>query len=524
MKLSKSDNKKDRTTIPAMLINLTNEMKKEVDSFMSDYGFMFRYAFNRYIEFEKTILDDKELQKEVQKLEKELSAKTGYPIRVVKDAVADAVQLVKARHALMKDYYELWKERYENSMELYEKLKAIPTINLQSLRMKGLRNKMERQFRNLRFYQKHILENTFPPVVFGGKGNFKKLQTGKLTKNEWNDFRNGRVSARGDATKGGNPNLRVVETENGYALQMTSNHKIMKGKRVEYEKILLPLYIATKKCKKTGQLKGRKYPEMMKRVLGNGSAYEVEILRRKGNYYVHIVVKDEKTPIHKNIDGFLGIDTNIDGLGLCQITMKGKPFHFEWLGDDGLQYYPSDKRENKIWEMAHYAVQIALTRNLGVSVEDIEQMHNREMSKPLRRKIYQFCYKKLLKCIEVLCQRYGILFVKVKPQYTSVIGRLKYQTKYRVNVHLSAAFVIARRALNIKEEVPKKFISLLTKKQQEDFATKNEWKQWSLVKTRLTNLLKKKKAKFYQWHDYKKEVFLTLNKPKGRKKKAVSAI
>ena len=493
-------------------------MKKEVDAFMFDYSFMFRYAFNRYIELEKIYLDTKELQTEVQSLEKELSKRTGYPIRVAKDAVADAVQLVKARHSLMEEYYEMWKERYENTRSRYEELTKIPNLNLHSFRMKGLRNKMERQFRNLSFYHNHITNHTFPSVVFGGKKNFEKLQKGELTKEEWNDLRNGRMSSRGDATKGGNPNLRVIETEKGFALQMTSNRHKARGKQILYEKMILPLYIATKQCKKTGQLKGRKYPEIMKRVLENGSAYEVEILRRNGRYHVHIVVKEEKPPVYKHVGGFLGVDTNIDGLALSHTKLDGTPVDFEWVGDGGLQYYPSDKRENRIWEIAHYTVEKALTNNLGVAVEDIEQMNNRQMDKKLRRKIHQFCYKKIIECIEILCERYGILFVKVKPQYTSVIGRLKYQTKYRVNTHLAASFVIARRALQIKESVPPKIITLLTKKQQEDFSLKNEWKQWSLVKARLTNLLKKRNAKFYQWDDYKNEVFQSLTKTKKTKK------
>lgn len=515
---------KDRVTIPAVLYNVTEQMKKEIDTFMFDYGFMFRYAFNRYVELEAKISDRKELQKEVQKLEKELVVKTKYPIRVAKDAVADAIQLVKARHILMKEYYELWKERYEKTTALYEKLSVIPEINQHSFRILGLKNKMERQYRNVQFYSEQMANHTFPSVVFGGKKNFKKLQNGKLTKTEWNDLRNGRLSSRGDATKGGNPNLRVIETERGFGLQITSNRNISKGEKPVYEKTILPLYIATKHCKQTGELKGRKYPEMMNRVLEKGSAYEVEILRRNDNYYVHIVVKEEKPPVNNQYEGVLSFDTNIDGLALCHVNEKGTPLHFEWVGDGGLQYYASNKRENKIWEMAHSVVKYALKHNVAVGAEDLGEMKNPNMGKKLRRKIHQFCYKKIVECVEVLCNRYGIKFIKVKPHYTSIIGRLKYQTKYRVNVHLSAAFVIGRRVLKIKEKIPKKLFSILTEKQKENSESHNEWKQWSTLKTRITNLLIKRKARFYQWHDYKKDVYQTLNKKKAknnRKKKDV---
>lgn len=515
----KKKKEKDHVAIPAMLVNLTDEMKKEVDTFMFDYGFMFRYAFNRYKESVKVILDKKQLQKEVQHLEKELASKTGYPIRVVKDAVYDAIQLVKARHTLMKDYFDMWKERYEKTTALFETLSNIPDLNQKSLRMQGLKNKMERQERNMSFYSDHIKNQTFPSVVFGGKKNFKKLQSGIISKNEWNDLRNGRMSSRGDTTKGGNPNLRVIETEDGFLLQITSNRNISKSeKKPIYEKTLIPLYIATKKCKQTKVLKGRKYPEIMKRVLEKGSAYEVEIVRRNENYYVRIVVTEEKPPVNNRYNGILSFDTNIDGLALCHVDLKGNPVRFDWFGEGGLQYFATDKRENAIWELAHKMVNEALKYNLAVAGEDLNEMTNPNMGKKLRRKIHQFCYKKILECVEILCARYGITFIKVKPQYTSVIGRLKYQNKYRVNTHLAASFVIGRMALKIKEKVPEKLTSILTKKQMETFHSKGEWGQWATVKTRITSLLKKRKAKFYQWHDYKKDVYETIQKAKQKKK------
>ena len=46
--------KKDRkTTIFGVLINMTEQMKQEVDQFMFDYSFMFRFSFKRLVEIER---------------------------------------------------------------------------------------------------------------------------------------------------------------------------------------------------------------------------------------------------------------------------------------------------------------------------------------------------------------------------------------------------------------------------------------------------------------------------------------
>lgn len=79
--------------------------------------------------------------------------RTGYPIRVAKDAVADANELLTARHALLIEYHELWKERYENTKIKYETFKHTLNINPNFLRMIGLKYKMERQLKHIKCYE-----------------------------------------------------------------------------------------------------------------------------------------------------------------------------------------------------------------------------------------------------------------------------------------------------------------------------------------------------------------------------------
>jgi len=45
---------------------------------------------------------------------------------------------------------------------------------------------------------------------FCGKKLLQRLKAGLVTKQQWKDVRDGQIYARGDKTKTGNPNLRVV--------------------------------------------------------------------------------------------------------------------------------------------------------------------------------------------------------------------------------------------------------------------------------------------------------------------------
>ena len=57
--------------------------------------------------------------------------------------------------------------------------------------------------------------------------------------------------------------------------------------------------------------------------------------------------------------------------------------------------------------------------------------------------------------------RNGFSVKTVNPAYTSVIGKLKYSKKYGISVHEAAAFAIARRGLELQEQVPQEIILLL---------------------------------------------------------------
>ncbi len=108
---------------------------------------------------------------------------------------------------------------------------------------------------------------------------------------DWDESRNGRLAARGDRTKQGNP-----------------------------------LYIARKVSQKTGPINNRDYEGLLRRVLAGGDLYHVEILRRQGRYPVRITVDEVSAPIQTvPSHGWVGMDTNSTFLALCHIHPDGNP-------------------------------------------------------------------------------------------------------------------------------------------------------------------------------------------------------
>ena len=66
----------------------------------------------------------------------------------------------------------------------------------------------------------------------------------------------------------------------------------------------------------------------------------------------------------------------------------------------------------------------------------------------------------------------GVEVIEVNPAYTSVIGILKYALQLNIDKDIAGAYVIGRRALGFKEDMPENYEKLLKDKAYLEFALK----------------------------------------------------
>jgi IS605 OrfB family transposase len=156
------------------------------------------------------------------------------------------------------------------------------------------------------------------------------------------------------------------------------------------------------------------------------------------------------------------------------IDVNARPFHLalaEVSSDGNLQSYKSiylshllkcksrNRKEYEEWLIAHEVIRFAKEKNKAIAVEDIQKLPKgkRGDGKAKLRKILQFfSYRRILKKIESLANQEGIEVVKVNPAFTSLIGMMKYCPQYFIDKDVAGAYVIGRKALGFKEEIPEK--------------------------------------------------------------------
>lgn len=95
----------------------------------------------------------------------------------------------------------------------------------------------------------------------------------------------------------------------------------------------------------------------------------------------------------------------------------------------------------------------------------------------LNKALHSLPYSKYKDFANYLRTKYGVDVIVVNPAFTSTIGKLKYKDSKKLNAHISASYVIARRAMKFNE----KLLKTQVVKIPENIKNNHEWKKWSYL-------------------------------------------
>ena len=318
-----------KITIQAVLFNVSDEYTKTLNDMMLIFCTSIRYSFKRLLEGHK-----------IGDLEKDVAFKYNLNIRQAKDAVESARQTIQSQKELLKLNYN----NYNKKIKSIEK--QLNNEKLSEKKQNALIQKLNKRNRILNYYHQLIDNNKIPSVIFGTKKMFLRRCKGLISNEEWKSFRNNRLYSRGDKTKNGNPNLRIIIKNKMTYLEVSTLEKTKTNRAI---KIQIPIYLPQKLSMKTGKVNGNNYREMFLNYLETKEAYQVEILKRNNKYYVYITFEIKKeTPIYTNQDGVIGVDTNPNGFALTYIDNKGNHKWHKYLKQHELKEKVPKILKNKL--------------------------------------------------------------------------------------------------------------------------------------------------------------------------------
>jgi len=263
-------------------------------------------------------------------------------------------------------------------------------------------------------------------ATFGGLRNQRMREKGKITKAEYKKRRNSIIYARGDKTKAGNLNLRIVEI---------ADEKYLRVNIGDRKWLLLKLFIPDKYMKKYAQYLNGSHP------------YSV-LIKRKDNdegYDVRITIRAECAL--KEGTRLIALDINKSHIDFCvmdknrmNIVAVGK------INTSELQNTRSNKREHQIKKVAHKIKNIAKHFNADVFIGKL-RTSNFKSHRKANRIVHQMPQFKLRKWIKHICVKNGVRCEERSEAYTTKVGRILSHI-FGLDVHKCAAIAFALKLLD----------------------------------------------------------------------------
>lgn len=179
-----------------------------------------------------------------------------------------------------------------------------------------------------------------------------------------------------------------------------------------------------------------------------------KLIKEKLRYFAHISYEILKTHVEFGFEnGAVGLDFNYNFGALCNIDRYGTFKSYHQISFRNLHMYRKNNKQNYISYKMDKIANYCMNKKKGLIIEDLSFEQKFTYNKKLNRKLSNFKIS-ALDILERKCVRKGVTIRKVHPAYTSIIGKYKYSRSHNLSTHVLASYVIARRGLGFKEEIP----------------------------------------------------------------------
>lgn len=194
----------------------------------------------------------------------------------------------------------------------------------------------------------------------------------------------------------------------------------------------------------------------------NSTPLTYSIIRKNGRYYLHCTfeyrIEDKSLFLTRKTYGTIGIDFNKEFLTVSETDRNGN-----LLKTDILKYRfgTGNKTKSDLENCISKILKRALETGKDVCIENLNFKQTKsktskgktDKDKKYNNMLHTLAYSLYDKLMTNMAFKNKIGIIKVNPAWTSWIARNKFCDKMKLNIHIGAAFVIARRGLGIKDTI-----------------------------------------------------------------------
>jgi transposase, IS605 orfB family len=203
------------------------------------------------------------------------------------------------------------------------------------------------------------------------------------------------------------------------------------------------------------------HKKLLKEILKTkNSPLTYQIIKRNNKYYLQCTfeINNCNLSLTDNAQGVIGIDFN---KGFVAISQTNKYGHLVSTDKITYRFRSGNKTKNDLLLIINKLAELAIHTGKDIVVEDLNFLKTKskatkgesEKGRKYNKTIHSLAYRMFLDRTEQICNKRNVGLIKVNPAWTSWIAKNKFCDKMKLNVHTGAAFVIARRGMNIKDVV-----------------------------------------------------------------------
>lgn len=188
------------------------------------------------------------------------------------------------------------------------------------------------------------------------------------------------------------------------------------------------------------------------------SPLSYKIIRRNNRYYLYCTFEiqvDENDFITRSNYGTIGLDFNKGFVTLSETNRYGHLTRTQFLP---YRFKSGNKTKTDLQAIANHVTTLAYQTGKDVCIENLDFRTKKSKTETKQGKkyneiIHSLAYRQFSDIIESVTYRNNVNLIKVNPAWTSWLAKQIYCPTMKLNTHVGASYVIARRGQGYKDTI-----------------------------------------------------------------------
>ena len=183
-----------------------------------------------------------------------------------------------------------------------------------------------------------------------------------------------------------------------------------------------------------------------------------KIIKKNNRYYLYCVFEikeDKENFVTRSNSGTIGLDFNKGFIALSETNKYGHLVKTKFLP---YRFKSGDKTKTDLQYIANYITKLAIETGKDICIENLDFKDKKSKTESKQGKkyndmIHSLAYRQFSDIIGSATYRNKVNLIKVNPAWTSWLAKQIYCPTMKLNVHVGASYVIARRGQGYKDNL-----------------------------------------------------------------------